>query len=114
MSEQRQYIEIKKPGGYETLVVKHGPIPVPNSNEVVIACEACGVNYADGIIRMGLYASAKALHGYPITPGFEVAGRIYAVGDAVKDQWRVGDEVIGLTLFKGYTSHLCLPAEGVF
>ncbi len=114
MSHERSFIEIERPGGYQTLRLKHGPIPQPGPDEVVIACEACGVNYADGIIRMGLYASAKALHGYPITPGFEVAGRIHAVGEAVKDQWQVGDEVIGLTLFKGYTSHLCLPAEGVF
>ena len=75
--------------------------------------EACGVNYADGIIRMGLYESAKRLHGYPITPGFEVAGVVDALGEGV-DAWRVGDRVIGVTLFGGYASHLCLPADRVF
>ena len=110
----RQYIEISKPGGYDALALKKGLVPEPGAHEVVIATQAAGVNYADGIIRMGLYASAKALHGYPITPGFEVAGKIIAVGEAVKDHWRVGDEVIGLSLFGGYTSHLVLPADGVF
>lgn len=111
---QRSFVEIDRPGGYDRLVLRHGPVPVPGPEEVVIACEACGVNYADGIIRMGLYASAKALHGYPIVPGFEVAGRIVALGKEVQGLWKIGDEVIGLTLFNGYTSHLVLPADGVF
>ena len=110
----RRYIEIAKPGGYEALVCHEGPVPRAHKNEVVIACEAVGVNYADGIIRMGLYASAKALHGYPIIPGFEVAGRVIEVGEAAQDRWSVGDHVIGLSLFGGYTSHLALPADGVF
>jgi synaptic vesicle membrane protein VAT-1 len=106
-------ILIREPGHYDVLELVEEPDPVPGPGEVVIACEACGVNYADGIIRMGLYASARQLHGYPITPGFEVAGRVAAVGAGV-DEWRPGDEVIGLTLFNGYTSHLKLAAEGVF
>lgn len=108
-----QRILIDKPGGYDTLQLVTEPDPVPGPGEVVIACEACGVNYADGIIRMGLYASAKQLHGYPITPGFEVAGRIASVGPGVYD-WQPGDEVIGLSLFNGYASHLRLPVDGVF
>jgi len=108
-----QRIVISRPGGYEALRLVEQPDPEPGPGEVVIACEACGVNYADGIIRMGLYASAKKLHGYPITPGFEVAGRIAAVGPGV-DGWAPGAPVIGLTLFNGYTDRLKLPAEGVF
>lgn len=106
-------IVIQKPGSYGALRLVEEPDPTPSPGEVVIACEACGVNYADGVIRMGLYASARELHGYPITPGFEVAGRIAAVGDGVEG-WRPGDEVIGLSLFNSYASHLRLPATGVF
>ena len=112
--QRRQAIQINRPGGYDVLSLIEEPIPAPGPQEVVIATKACGVNYADGIIRMGLYASAKQLHGYPIIPGFEVAGHIHSVGSQVGDQWQIGDEVIGLSLFNGYTSHLCLPAEGVF
>lgn len=106
-------IRIDKPGGYEALRLETVADPQPGPGQVRIAVEACGVNYADGIIRMGLYASARELHGYPITPGFEVAGRIDAVGEGVRD-WRVGDGVIGLTLFNGYSSRLCLDADAVF
>ena len=106
-------IVIRKPGGYSTLELIEEPDPAPGPGEVVIAVEAVGVNYADGIIRMGLYESAKRLHGYPITPGFEVAGRIAARGPGV-DGWDIGDPVIGLTLFNGYASQLCLEVDGVF
>ncbi|NKI35618.1 zinc-binding dehydrogenase [Wenzhouxiangella sp. XN79A] len=106
-------ILIDKPGGFDALRLIEEPDPVPGPCEVVIAVQAAGVNYADGIIRMGLYESAKTLHGYPITPGFEVAGTIAAVGDDV-DGWSVGDEVIGLTLFNGYATRLKIRADGVF
>jgi NADPH:quinone reductase-like Zn-dependent oxidoreductase len=95
-----QRIVIEKPGHYDALRLVEQADPVPGPGEVVIACEACGVNYADGIIRMGLYASAKQLHGYPITPGFEVAGRVSALGAGVSGL-RVGAPVIGLTF--GYS-----------
>lgn len=108
-----QHIVIDQPGGYEALQLREAPTPAPGPDEVLIKVRACGLNYADGIIRMGLYASAKKLHGYPITPGFEVAGVVEQVGPDV-GRWRPGDEVIGLTLFNGYASHLKLPAAGVF
>jgi NADPH:quinone reductase-like Zn-dependent oxidoreductase len=108
-----QRIRIDRPGGYEALRVEELAAPAPGPGQVRIAVEACGVNYADGIIRMGLYASARELHGYPITPGFEVAGRIDALGDGVS-KWHVGDAVIGLTLFNGYSSQLVLDESQVF
>jgi NADPH:quinone reductase-like Zn-dependent oxidoreductase len=111
-------IVIAKPGGYEALQLVEAPDPVPGPGEVRVRVEACGVNYADGIIRMGLYASAKELHGYPITPGFEVAGVIDAIGQtpagAPPTTLQLGQRVVALTLFGGYTSHLCLATHYVF
>lgn len=106
-------IVIDRPGGYAALRRVESADPQPKAGEVRIAVRACGVNYADGIIRLGLYESAKRLHGYPITPGFEVAGEIDAVGDGV-DPARVGERVIGVTLFGGYASSICLAEDCVF
>ncbi len=106
-------IVIDHPGSYGALHLVEGPDPQPGPGEVLVAVEACGVNYADSIIRMGLYASARQLHGYPITPGFEVAGRIAALGAGVSG-FRIGDAVIGLTLFGGYANHCVLTADSVF
>ena len=108
-----QRVVIAKPGGYDALRLVESPDPTPSAGEVRLRVEACGVNYADGIIRMGLYESAKRLHGYPITPGFEVAGVVDAIGEGVEG-WHVGDRAIGVTLFGGYTSAICLPVDRVF
>lgn len=110
---QARRIRIHNPGGYDALRVERFTIGIPDCNKVLIEVAAIGVNYADGIIRMGLYESAKRLHGYPITPGFEVSGIVRAVGPAV-EHFKPGDEVMALTLFNGYSSHLVVNDDRVF
>ena len=48
----------------------------PGPGEVLVEAEAIGGNYADVVVRMGLCASARTYVGWPITPGFELAGRV--------------------------------------
>jgi NADPH:quinone reductase-like Zn-dependent oxidoreductase len=48
---------------------------------------------------MGHYKAARGL--YPMTPGFEFAGEVDAVGDGVSD-FRKGERVLGITRFGGY------------
>ena len=74
---------------------------------------AIGVNYADCVVRMGLYASAKTYVGWPITPGFEVAGEVDAVGEGVAGV-EVGAPVVAVTRFGGYASEVVVPAHQVF
>lgn len=105
-------VVIHRPGGYERLVLEDVPAPEPAAGEVAIDVAAAGVNFADSFVRMGLYASAKALVGYPITPGFDVAGRVAALGDGVEAP-AIGTPVLGMTLFGGYAGRVCLPAEQV-
>ena len=68
-----QHVVIHKPGGLERLQIESAPDPQPGDGEVVIDVQAAGINYADVLIRMGVYASAKEAIGWPITPGYEVA-----------------------------------------
>ena len=68
-------VTIRRPGGYERLRLEDAPAPVARNGEVVVDVAAAGVNYADCVVRMGLYASAKEFVGWPITPGFDFAGR---------------------------------------
>jgi NADPH:quinone reductase-like Zn-dependent oxidoreductase len=95
-------IVIRRPGGYERLLVEEAPDPVAGPGEVVVAVEAAGVNYADCIVRMGLYRSAKDFMGWPATPGFEVAGT------------SEGRRVLAVTRFGGYATRVAVPEDQVF
>ena len=101
-------IMIHKPGGYDRLVIEEAADPVPGPGEILVRVEAIGVNYADCVARMGLYKSAKQLSGYPLCPGFEIAGRVAALGAGVAG-WAIGAPVMALTLFDAYSSHVVVP-----
>ncbi len=106
-------ILIQKPGGYDRLQLVEAETPSPGPGQVLVANDAVGVNYADCIVRMGLYSSAAHYVGWPITPGFEFSGRVAAVGQGVT-QWKEGDPVLGITLFGGYSSHVLVPSHQLF
>jgi NADPH:quinone reductase-like Zn-dependent oxidoreductase len=106
-------VVVHRSGSYDRLGIETAPTPKPGPREVLIDVRASGVNYADVIVRMGLYASAKELVGWPITPGFEVAGVVSAVGSEV-DDLEVGTRVLAVTLFGGYASKLVAPRHQVF
>ncbi|MHC4340093.1 MAG: synaptic vesicle VAT-1 family membrane protein [Planctomycetota bacterium] len=106
-------VVIHRAGGYDRLKIEEHPDPEPGPGEVLVRVEAAGVNFADVIIRMGLYSSAKEYVGWPITPGFEVAGTVAAVGEGA-GMPPEGAKVIAVTRFGGYASHLIVPAHQVF
>lgn len=104
---------IRRAGGYDRLEVVEAPSPKPGEGEVRIAVEGIGVNFADVIVRMGLYSSAKKYVGWPITPGFEFAGKVTALGAGVRG-FDLGQDVMGLTRFGAYASELCTPTRLLF
>ena len=106
-------VVIHRAGGYERLQIEEAAAPVPGAGELRVDVSAIGVNYADCVIRMGLYASAKEYVGWPITPGFEVAGVVSAIGAGV-DGWALGQPVMAVTRFGGYAGQICVPAAQVF
>jgi len=106
-------VVIHKPGGYDRLTIEEHPDLSPGPGEVLIDVAAIGVNYADCVTRMGLYASAKHYVGYPVTPGFEVAGAVRACGDNVTDL-TPGTRVMAITRFNAYATQLLVPRNQVF
>ena len=108
-----QKIVIERPGGYRRLQVKECPLPVLQDDDVLVAVSAAGVNFADIFVRLGLYQSGKELVGWPITPGFEFAGRVLQCGPGVSGVAE-GLPVFGVTRFGGYASHVCVPAHQLF
>ncbi|TVQ86438.1 MAG: zinc-binding dehydrogenase [Deltaproteobacteria bacterium] len=106
-------VVIHKAGSFDQLRIETHPALQPGPGEVRIDVAASGINYADVIVRMGLYASAKELVGWPITPGFEVSGRVSAIGADVSHV-AVGQRVLAVTLFDGYATQVCVPGHQVF
>lgn len=132
-------VSIGRPGGLEQLRVidlKDGMVTVgynvkhfcpppftPNikleknhipSDCVVLRNHAFSVNYADCTIRWGLYESAKQFVGWPIVPGFDVAGIIESVPEnnnngGKKSLFQPGDRVFGCSLFGAYSSRVLIP-----
>lgn len=97
---------IPKIGAPSVLELREAPDPTPGPGEVRIRVKASGVNFADIMARMGLYPDAPKL---PTVVGYEAAGVIDALGDGV-DGLSVGQRVVGMTQFGGYSDVICVPA----
>lgn len=106
-------IVIRRPGGYERLEYeKFSPSPL-KEHEVLVKTKAIGVNYADCCVRWGVYKSAKEFVGWPICPGFEYSGIVEAVGSKVT-RLKPGQQVMGVSLFNAYSTHVTAPEHQVF
>ncbi|MBW2314973.1 MAG: zinc-binding dehydrogenase [Deltaproteobacteria bacterium] len=98
-------IWIPKAGPPEVLELREAPDPLPAPGEVRIRVEASGVNFADVVGRLGQYQDLPPM---PVVVGYEVGGRIDAVGNGVAEDW-IGRDVLALTRFGGYSDTLCVP-----
>jgi NADPH:quinone reductase-like Zn-dependent oxidoreductase len=98
-------IWIPKAGAPEVLEVREARDPLPRRGELRIRVEASGVNFADIMGRMGMYPDLPPM---PVVVGYEVAGRVDAVGDEIAGDW-VGRDVLAMTRFGGYSDVICVP-----
>lgn len=85
------------------------PEPEATGSTVVIAAEAIGVNFPDGLIVQGLYQMKPPL---PFVPGMEVAGTVVAVGPGVR-RIRPGDRVVALSMIGAYAEKVGVPEDAV-
>jgi len=83
--------------------------PQISNGEVLIKTETFGLNFADVMARRGLYKEAPPL---PCILGYEVVGKIAAVGTDVKGL-KEGQKVVAFTRFGGYgQGSFCRQARG--
>jgi len=92
------------------LAEREAPLGAPGAGEVLIRVEAAGVNFADLMMRAGLYRTAPPR---PYSPGFEVAGQVIQAGPEVTE-WHEGDRCVALLRHGGYAQHLVVPMEQLF
>ncbi|MBC8069709.1 MAG: zinc-binding dehydrogenase [Deltaproteobacteria bacterium] len=100
---------IPRIGGPEVLTVRELPDPEPAAGELRVRVRNCGVNFADVLARLGLYPDAPPL---PAVVGYEVAGEVDALGEGTTG-FALGQRVIAMTRFGGYTDVVCVPTGQV-
>jgi NADPH:quinone reductase-like Zn-dependent oxidoreductase len=81
-------------GGPEVLQYGDLPRPEPGTNEVLVQVAAASVNPIDRRLRGGELQEYIS-RTFPVVPGWDLAGRIVAVGAEVTG-WNIGDDVVGL------------------
>jgi NADPH:quinone reductase-like Zn-dependent oxidoreductase len=99
-------VVITKHGGPGVLKVQERPDPELGPGEVRIDVAAAGINFADVMARMGLYADAPKP---PCVVGYEVAGTILELGEGVEGLAH-GQRVAAGTKFGGYATQVVVPA----
>ena len=100
---------ITKAGSPSVLSVMEMPMPKPKENEVCIEVHFAGINFADTLMRLGLYQPRPP---FPFTPGYEVSGVIHSLGKGVKDL-QVGQRVVAAMKNGGQASHVISTIERV-
>lgn len=100
-----QQIQISRFGGPEVLGLVTTPQEAIGHGFVRVQVRASGVNFADLMMRMGLYPEAPKP---PFTPGYEIAGTVIETGPGVSS-FKVGDRVVTACRFGGYTNEIILP-----
>jgi len=100
---------ITKHGGPGVLQVQERPDPEIEPGAVRVAVAAAGINFADVMARMGLYADAPKT---PCVVGYEVAGTVLELGEGVTDISH-GQRVFAGTQFGGYASQVLVNAGDV-
>lgn len=100
-----QQVIITEPGGVDKLAYETVTIPEAKADEVLVKVHAFGINRPDILQRQGLYPMPP---GVTQVPGLEVAGEVVAVGAEVT-QFKLGDNVCGLTNGGGYAEYCVVP-----
>lgn len=97
-------------GNVDVLSYEEVTTPEPNVDEVLIKVEAAGLNYADIMLRKGVYIIKPET---PFVPGIEVAGTIEKFGTNVKGL-QIGQRVIALLQTGGYAEYVVALSQQVF
>jgi NADPH2:quinone reductase len=91
--------------GPASLRVDDLPEPTAGPGQVLIAVEACGVNFPDVLLTRGMYQFKPAP---PFSPGLEAAGTVLAVGAGVTSLLP-GDRVAATMLYGAFAERVCVP-----
>nr|MDT0660298.1 medium chain dehydrogenase/reductase family protein [Micromonospora sp. DSM 115978] len=104
-----QVTEIVMPraGAPEVLQVRHRELPEPRPGQVRIRVEAAGVAFAEVQMLRGRYYAQPR---FPFVPGYDLVGRVEAVGPGVSSP-AVGQRVAAMTRIGAWSERVLLSAR---
>lgn len=103
-------VRIERHGPPGVLVERELAVPAPGAGEVHLRTLATGVNFADLLMRAGIYRTVPPM---PYSPGFEVVGVVEQAGPGVT-AWRPGDRAVALIRHGGYARDLIVAERNLF
>ena len=86
---------LNKVGGPEVLNLSEVQLSDLRADEIQVKVHFSGLNFAEILMRQGLYQDAPPL---PFTPGYEWSGEVIALGENVKG-FEIGEHVFGGSRF---------------
>lgn len=102
----RAVIVIRR-GGPDVLEVREEELTVPGPGMVQVRVRACGLSFADILIREGTYPGAPMP---PFTSGYDFVGYVEDVGEKVEEV-KQGDLVAALTVTGAHGEYRVWPAR---
>lgn len=108
---QRDVWRIDRAGSLDRLTRRTETLDAPGPGEARVAVQAIGLNFADIFACLGLYSATPK---GSFIPGLEFSGVVEALGPALPGapaSIRIGDHVVGLTRFGGYTTAINSPVQ---
>ena len=98
-----------KIGGPESIQIIESKLETPTKDQVKVRVHRAGINFADLMMRQGLYGSNP---DFPFTPGYEISGEIIELGENV--YWlKKGQRVIAMTGFGGYSEEVLVESNRI-
>lgn len=98
-----------KIGGPDSIRIVEEEIDIQEGNQVKVRVHRAGINFADLMMRQGLYGSNP---DFPFTPGYEVSGEIIEFGKDIQ-HLKKGQRVIAMTGFGGYSEEVIVDSKRI-
>jgi NADPH:quinone reductase-like Zn-dependent oxidoreductase len=99
---------VRKGDPSKAFEIREVPTPKIKEGEVLIKVEGFGLNFADVMARLGLYADAPPMPGIL---GYDVTGRVTEIAPDIT-HLKVGDRVTAMTRFGGYAEYVAAMGMG--
>src|SRR6516164_7887830 len=100
-------IIVTRRGGPDVLEVREEELADPGPGMVQVRVRACGLSFADILIREGTYPGAPVP---PFTSGYDFVGYVEQVGEGV-EAVKQGDLVAALTVTGAHGEYRVWPAS---